>query len=533
MVVYLLVVVKLSLSASPEELATDQFIMSRIALWGPIVFIGLAAATISSAIGSILVAPRTLQALTADQVLPWKGINAFLSRGRGAVNEPANATVVSAVIILVFVALGDVDFVAQIISMFFMITYGSLCAVSFLEHFAGNPSYRPTFRTKWYLSLAGAVACALMMFQMQPLYAAAAVIAMCLIYGGLKRSRRGERDISGMLRGVLSQMTRHLQVITQKRRDPTDATNWRPSFITISPHSMNRLAGFEMLRWFSHYYGFGTYIHYIPGPLNLENSREARRILARLIEQTEASRAGIYVDTVISPSFRTAVAQIVQIPGVAGMENNSALFEYQKGETGDLPDLIEGTYFAAVAGFNICILRSSDRHFGYRRSIHIWLTPRDYSNANLMLLLAYILLGNPDWKQAEIDLFVAFAADEAETEAERLNRLVAEGRIPIAGENVHPVPSSPEVPFDEIVEEKSGEADLVITGLGLRRLRHDRGAFLRGFANLHDMLFVHASQDILITYGEEKADRDRELEEPPSIPDAGTPESPDENPKES
>ena len=53
-------------------------------------------------------------------------------------------------------ALGNVDFVARIISMFFMVTYGALCAISFLEHFAARPSYRPSFRSKWYISLLGA-----------------------------------------------------------------------------------------------------------------------------------------------------------------------------------------------------------------------------------------------------------------------------------------------------------------------------------------------------------------------------------------
>ncbi|MBD3236253.1 MAG: amino acid permease, partial [Candidatus Eisenbacteria bacterium] len=314
MLVYLLVVAKMATSASPAELAGDQFIMSRIALWGPIIPLGLAAATLSSAIGSVLVAPRTLQALTSDRILPWPGLNRFLSQGRGEVNEPIHATALTAVLILTFVALGSVDFVAQIISMFFMITYGSLCAVSFLEHFAGNPSYRPTFRTQWYLSLLGALACLVMMFQMQPVYAAAAIVVMALIYSGLRRSRREERDLSAVLRGVLHQLTRHLQVLSQKRRVPRDAANWRPSLVAISPHSLDRLAAFEMLRWISHYYGFGTYIHYIQGPLNLENSRDAREVLARLIDQTEASHAGIYVDTIIAPSFRTAVAQIVQIP---------------------------------------------------------------------------------------------------------------------------------------------------------------------------------------------------------------------------
>ena len=70
MVVYVLVALKLALSAPrPTMLASDQLVMSRIALWGPIIPIGLAAAALSSAIGSFLVAPRTLQAIAERQGL--------------------------------------------------------------------------------------------------------------------------------------------------------------------------------------------------------------------------------------------------------------------------------------------------------------------------------------------------------------------------------------------------------------------------------------------------------------------------------
>ncbi|MBL0062922.1 MAG: hypothetical protein IPP40_15900 [bacterium] len=59
--------------------------------------------------------------------------NTALAEGKGAKNEPVNATIVTSVIVLAFVSLGSVDFVAQIISMFFMITYGTLCLISFLS----------------------------------------------------------------------------------------------------------------------------------------------------------------------------------------------------------------------------------------------------------------------------------------------------------------------------------------------------------------------------------------------------------------
>ena len=83
MVVYALVAIKLAQSATPEALATDQFVMAQIALWGPAIYVGLGAAALSSALGSILVAPRTLQALARDNVLPVPKLNRLLGQGWG------------------------------------------------------------------------------------------------------------------------------------------------------------------------------------------------------------------------------------------------------------------------------------------------------------------------------------------------------------------------------------------------------------------------------------------------------------------
>ena len=81
MFVYILIILKLGFSLTPQELAADQFAMSKIAIWGPIIPIGLGAATLSSAIGSILIAPRTMQALANDQIFPIASVNQFLSKG--------------------------------------------------------------------------------------------------------------------------------------------------------------------------------------------------------------------------------------------------------------------------------------------------------------------------------------------------------------------------------------------------------------------------------------------------------------------
>ncbi|MBU0519894.1 amino acid permease [bacterium] len=505
MIVYLLICVKMSYSGSPEEMASDQFFMARVAVWGPIIPIGLAAATLSSAIGSILVAPRTLQALAVDRILPVSRWNRLLRKGKGDTNEPVTATLVTAAIVLVVIAAGNVNFVAQLISMFFMITYGALCLISFLEHFAGNPSYRPTFRTRWYFSALGAAAAFIIMFRMQPLYSALAVTAMVLIYIGLRRTRRDERDLAAMITGVLFQSLRRLQILIQKQTTRAEMANWRPSFVAITRHSLSRLATFDLLRWISHHYGFGTYIHFVEGELTVESHATSKEVLHRLIDQTQATGAGTYVDTIISPSFKTAVSQIVQLPGIAGMENNSILFEFNKRNPEDLDDIIESFRLAAFSRFNVCILRSSEHHFGYHRTIHVWLTAGDLRNANLMIILAYIIAGHPEWRKCEIKLFAAVQPELMREEIARLSALISTGRIPISLKNVQRVPLEAETTFDELVCRHSHAADLVITGLSLKKMRRDKGEFLQGFKTVQDILFVRAGQEILITRPEEAA----------------------------
>ena len=499
MIVYVLVVLKLSANAAPDTLAADQLVMSKIALWGPIIPIGLAAATISSAIGSILIAPRTMQALSTDEIWPVGKINQFLKAGKGDSNEPVNATLITSIIVLTFVALGNVDFVAQIISMFFLITYGTLCLVSFLEHFAGSPSYRPTFRSKWYLSFIGAVASFYMMFQIHAPYAFMALVVMVLIYLGLKKVREDDTDLTDVFKGVLFKITRQLHILMQRNRSTSQSDSWRPSFIAISSNTVNRIAPYDFLRWISHYYGFGSYFHFIKGPLTKENSENAKKLLDKLISQGIAAEASIYADTIISPSFKTAVAQIIQAPGVFGMENNSILFEFRPNENGELQNIIDGCQFAATLNFSICVLRSSERHFGYRKSIHIWLTPGDYSNANLIILLAYILMGSNDWKGCEISIFAAFNEEDMTKEVNRLNMLIDRGRIPISRNNVQKMPFKKGIKaFEALVNENSQDADLVITGFSVSKSVQDNGAFFKSFENIPDLLFVHAGHKISI-----------------------------------
>lgn len=214
----------------------------------------------------------------------------------------------------------------------------------------------------------------------------------------------------------------------------------------------------------------------------------------------EYSRAGIYVDTIISPSFKTAIAQIVQIPGISGMENNSILFEFHEDDYNEISDIIDDCQFASIVDFNICVLRSSEHHFGYKKNIHIWLTPGDYRNANLMILLSYILIGHPEWHGCEVNLFAAFENRELNREVKRLSELIDRGRIPISQKNVQKIPwNKKQKTYEALIGEHSKDADLVIMGFSLDKLTKEQGAFFKRFSDIKDVLFVRAGQKIIIS----------------------------------
>ncbi len=499
MIVYIGLVYKLHISAPPEAMAEDQLIMSEIAVWGPAILIGLCCATLSSAIGSVLVAPRTLQALGADRTLPGKFLNSWISRGTGAANDPRHATMITGALALVIVIVGNVDLVATLISMFFMVTYGSLCAISFLEHFAARPSYRPSFRSRWYISLLGAIVCFLLMFQINLFFAALAVLMLVALYQGLRVGKRGEGDLASLFQNVITQATRYMQIRLQQRRSEQVADEWRPSVIMVNDRTFDRRSPLMMLHWLCHRYGFGTYVHFIKGKLNATTFFESKTVKERLLKLARTQHSAVYMDTVVSPSITSALAQTLQVPGVSGMSNNSILFEFAQRDSMDVVrGIVDQCKFAANSDMTLMVLRHCETHFGNRHSIHVWLTWNDKANANTMILLSYILLGHPDWQNAQVQVFAALPGAEVERTRQEFSQLITEGRLPISEKNIEYITTENTEAFRQLVYERSSEADLTVVGFNMHGLEERGPDVFTNHGKLHDVLFVRAPRQIKI-----------------------------------
>lgn len=493
-IIYIAVAVKLFYSAPTWELATNQMVMSDIAIWGPIIPIGLGCAAISSALGSIMIAPRTLQALGVDSIFPGK-LNGWLSKGRKKDGEPFNSLVITCIIGYVFIIMGDINTVAGIISMFFMVTYGIICLISFLEQFAADPSYRPTFKSRWYLSLPGAVLCFWLMFKMDFTYAAASTIIMVLIYIWVTRINKDKKGIQKLFKGVLFQLSRRFQIFLQKRDTDMVEQEWRPFIISVSKDSFKRQSAFDLLRWLSHKYGFGTYIHFIDGFLSEDTYKESKEVMQRLLTQNDGLKSKVYLDTIISPSYTSAIAQVIQLSGVSGKGNNMILFEFTHDERESLNDAIQHYSLLRATEFDVCILRSTIKGFGYKKNIHIWIRPSDFENANLMILLSYIMLGHPEWKNGVINIFSTYPPTEKVETENKLLELIKEGRIPISPTNIQLIPQLKEEKIDKIINKKSADADLTIVGYSSEHIEEESEVTFNKYPDLGNILFVSAFKE--------------------------------------
>ena len=494
LVIYFFVIWKLSASASQYDLTNNQLIMSKIAIGGAFFIpLGLAASTISSALGSILVAPRTLQALAYDKSIPFKKINLFLAKGKGPNKEPFNASIVSLLIAFVFILMGDVDAVAQIISMFFLITYGTLCLISFLNHFGSPPSYRPKFRSRWYFSLGGFILSVWVMFMINPVYTLVSYITITILYLLIEHYNKDQKGLVNIIQGALFQLNRKLQVFMQKQQSTDETAEWRPSAVCISAHSFERTKVLDLMNWISYQHGFGTYFHYIEGYYSRQSHQESKEILNRLIKIDKKYNSSLYVDTMISPSYTSAIAQVIQAPSISGMENNMVVFEYDKENPDDLPRILENISLTKAGDFDVCIFASSKNQLRFQNGIHIWIRPTDILNTNLMILLGYIILAHPDWKKSYLKIFsICSPGMEEETRAE-LSELIESGRLPITFANIEILSPEGNLSTHEIISQHSSNAGLTIIGFREEGLKHQGEEFFNNFYNIGDVLFVNSS----------------------------------------
>lgn len=189
-VIYILLALWCAHAALPEELRSDYTILIERALWGPPVLAGLLGATFSSALSSFVGAPRILQAMGAKKLLP--GASWFAATS--ASGEPRNALVATSLIVCAGLLMRNLNDIAALITMFFLITYCALNVIVLLESSLGLLSFRPSLMVPRIVPLTGAVGCVFAMFIINPVFSLVACALVVSIYVYLVGHNVGEED---------------------------------------------------------------------------------------------------------------------------------------------------------------------------------------------------------------------------------------------------------------------------------------------------------------------------------------------------
>ena len=493
LIIYVFVVLKLTSFASIEDLLNRQLVMGDIAIAGWIVVpIGLAASTISSAIGSFMVAPRTLQALALDRAFPKSNINKWIGFSRKKDGEPINASIITVIIAFFFVAMGNVNSVATIISMFFMVTYGSLCLISFLNHFGSSPSYRPSFRSRWYLSLIGFVISLWVMFKIDTLYAFLAFCFMALIYSYLDKYHKSRKGFDSLFLNTIFQLSRNMHVFVQKNVSKHPKKEWRPSVVCVSDKPTDKSKALDFLNWISYKYGFATYLHFIDGYFSKITSQQAASELSRIINNYNEISNHVYIDTIISPSYTSAISQALQIPSITGMPNNMLIFETSDDMVENEKRIIENIPLVNAGNFDLGIISNRVGKINYSKDIHLWIKSNDTENANLIILLSFIIYGHPVWKKSKIKIFDICKEGQYQETKFQMQELISNGRLPITSSNIQIIEQPENVASKTIINQKSADSALAIIGFRIDSMKHNGMEEFMGYDNLKTILFVNS-----------------------------------------
>jgi len=160
--------------------ANDQQMMAKISYTGYLIFAGCFAATLSSAIASLVGAPRVLQALAKDNLYP--GLK-FFSAGYGANNDPFRGYALVFVISTGCILIAELDAVSALLSNFFVAAYALINFSVFHASITKSPGWRPSFKyySPW-VSLLGAILCIAVMFLIQWYTALATFIIVGVLY---------------------------------------------------------------------------------------------------------------------------------------------------------------------------------------------------------------------------------------------------------------------------------------------------------------------------------------------------------------
>lgn len=433
-------------------LASDSLIMQRMAVVPILVLAGIWGATLSSAINNLVGAPRTVKALADDRIFPK-----WLGKESGKDREPRVAAIATFILAGVCIFIGDVNTLASILTMFFLTAFGALNLIAGLEGLVGNPSWRPSFRSPWQLSLIGAFLSLTAMLMINPGTAILAIVISFLIYYQM-RKRGVHAHWNDMRRSLLNFFAR--ASIYRMEDFEEDPKTWRPNILVFSGSPTSRMYLIELADSISHSKGFLT----VCTVLSSEQTEKKMKTFQKSIQDFLAKKyISALVKVVSDPEYFSVANQLVKYYGLGKATPNTFIFGETTEEEKFVPfaNMIKNIY---RANKNVLIVREDHRDVvplkfdrpGKR--IDIW-WEQGGDSASFKLTLAYMLQNSQEWMGSRLVLRSLVSSEAAmEGVRESLENFIKESRTDI---EVQLFINDPETNDFEDIRRFSEDADLV------------------------------------------------------------------------
>ena len=452
--IYMALPIILSNRASVEMLISDPLIMRKMSLWGDSILIGVWGATLSSAIGSMLGAPRVLQALAKDNILPtflkWTG------KGTGDDDNPRMGTIFTLGVVLITVWVADLNLIAPILTMFFLTTYGVLNVAAGIERFLGSPSFRPTFKVHWIFSLIGAIAClAVMLLINTP----ATIIALLFVAGIFIWLKKRELNSSwgNISRGLRMAI---LRANIMRLTEDLDSKNWRPNPIVLAGSPTKRWHLIEFANTFTNKQGILSVASVLSeGSMNTEQIQSMKLHIQEFMLKKGVN--GLVKVMQAKDRFEGA-AHLVNAYGLGTLVPNTVIVGESQSEQ-YRPDFCQMIQRFYELQRNVLIVHKAKEGatFGKRKRIDVWWGGLK-GNGGLMMILSYLMVSNINWRQAKVHIKMVVDSENAVPKAqENLTHILDEIRIKAETDII---PSNGRS-FDEILKTSSQNADLIFMGM--------------------------------------------------------------------
>ncbi len=407
------------------DLIENNMVISDIAVMPVLIAAGVFAATISSALGSMMGSPRILQSLARDRL--FLTLTPF-GVGSERDGEPRRAIMATFLIAQAGIMLADLNTIAPLITMAFLVTYGLLNLATFYESITKNPSYRPQFKySHWSTSLLGAIGCVVVMLLIDWKWALVATTMVAAIHWYLSQVELGA-NWGNLTSGLLFERTRrNLLRLEDELYHPK---NWRPFVLALSGGGFSRPHLVTLGSWLTAQSGVLTLGQVIQGDLDdhVQRRQSQEKILHGMIKEHNLNA---FPAIVVASDYTKGIEALVQCQGLGRLRPNTILLgcPLQADRM-----IVFGGLLRNLAGIgqSVLVLRRtddpSDPWSAPRGTIDIWWRGR--ANGELMVLLAHLMLEHPDWQGSRLRLLRVVENEAAIDEVQlHLQGLLKEARI--------------------------------------------------------------------------------------------------------